>query len=466
MGGKEGSRGYLYQGIVAVLEALGQDDWDQIYIEFPTEGDKVDIALKYKDQITKAMQVKSIDSSFSKGNVSAWLSDIIKDYPCQYYKLILVGNCGPSAVNFIKAINKFQADCLDATSKQDLQSFNIGLLNGIEVFAKILPFDSADLKCLVREALWRYTYEAGHSLNPPQAALIADAMIEDQLLQSTNGGYVNRTDFNQELEDRIKLLLKRHSRMRKEISILSFSRGVEESSEGEAIVLNLKDKFDNRFLKPDLDWNVDIGKPVQEFLKANTSPQQAYQILMETHSSIAFTVGRVFDTKSGVDICPIQKTRAGKEMWEINPLDQTEYPTWNVEHLEWCNDAFDSVLILNVSRSIYSDVERYLIEQGTSVQRIINCTLKGVGGTNFAIQNGTHAAKLANIIHDVLSERSTVERRACVHIFTSAPNAFMFYLGQISRPFGNCILYEYDLEQRDSCSYIPAIHFGGKGGLE
>ena len=466
MGGKEGSRGYLYQGIVAVLEALEQDDWDQIYIEFPTEGDKVDIALKYNGQITKAMQVKSTDSSFSKGNLSVWLSDIIKDYPCKQYKLILVGNCGPSAVSFIKAINKFQADCLDTTSKQDLQFFDTRLLNGIDVSAKILPFDSADLKGLVREALWRYTYKAGHSLDPPQAALIADAMIEDQLLQSTNGNYVDRTDFNRELEGRIKLLLKRHSRMRKEISILSFSRGVEEPPKGETIVLNLKDKFNNRFLKPDLDWTTDIGKPVQDFLIANTCPRQAYQILMETHSSVAFTAGRVFDTKSGVDICPIQKARAGKEIWEINPYDQTEYPSWNVEHLEWRKEAFDSALILSVSRNIYPDVKRYLIEQGTSIQRVINCTLEDVGGTNFAIQNGTHAAKLANIIHDVLSERTTVERRACVHIFTSVPNAFMFYLGQISRSFGNCILYEYDFEQRNICSYIPAIRFGGKGGLE
>ena len=44
MGGKEGGRGYLYQGIVAVLEALRRNDWDRIYIEFPTEGDKVDFA--------------------------------------------------------------------------------------------------------------------------------------------------------------------------------------------------------------------------------------------------------------------------------------------------------------------------------------------------------------------------------------------------------------------------------------
>lgn len=42
VGGKEGSRGYVYQGIIAVLEALTQDGWNKIFVEFPTPGDKVE----------------------------------------------------------------------------------------------------------------------------------------------------------------------------------------------------------------------------------------------------------------------------------------------------------------------------------------------------------------------------------------------------------------------------------------
>ena len=83
MGGKEGGRGYLYQGIVAVLEALERPDWDRIYVEFPTEGDKVDIALRNAGEITDAIQVKSTVNSFEKGELSKWLADIIADYPCQ-----------------------------------------------------------------------------------------------------------------------------------------------------------------------------------------------------------------------------------------------------------------------------------------------------------------------------------------------------------------------------------------------
>lgn len=466
MGGKEGGRGYLYQGIIAVLEALKRDDWDQIYVEFPTEGDKVDIALKSADKITDAIQVKSTVNSFEKGEISKWLADIIGDYPCQRYRLVLIGNCTKSAVDFINAIRKFLTGKLDATAKRHLGTFETALLNGIEVDFKVFPFDSDDLKSLAREAFWGYTYETGHSLERPQVSLLVDAMIEEQLLQSTKDCYTDRTAFNQELNERIKLVIKKYTKAREKIGIVCFSRGSEQLLQEVPILLDLQNKFDGRSLKPGLSWITDIGKPVQDFLRANTESQQAYQIILETHNSIAFTAGRAFDTKSGMDVCPIQKTISGPEVWEIDKLDQTKYQSWNIEHITREDGAFDSALILNVSHSIYADVEQYLNEHQIVVGRIINCTLGDGNSTHFAIQNGTHAAKLANVACAASRGRSTAEKRAHLHIFAAAPNAFMFYLGQVSRLFGSCILYEYDFEQHNNCSYTPSIHFGGKGGLE
>ena len=196
MGGKEGGRGYLYQGIVAVLEALRRNDWDRIYIEFPTEGDKVDIALKSADTITDAIQVKSTVNSFSKGDISKWLKDIITDYPCQRYCLVLIGNCAVSAVDFMNAITKFQTGKLDATGKKQLEKFETQLLKDINVDFKVLPFDPDSLKSLVREALWKYAYDSGHSLEHPQVSLLVDAMVEEELLQSTKDGYTDRIHSN------------------------------------------------------------------------------------------------------------------------------------------------------------------------------------------------------------------------------------------------------------------------------
>ena len=101
----------------------------------------------------------------------------------------------------------------------------------------------------------------------------------------------------------------------------------------------------------------------------------------------------------------------------------------------------------------------YIKENNLSIGRIINCTPNEGGATNFSIENGNHAATLANSIYSAIAHRSTVERRATLHIFAAAPNAFMFFLGQISRGFGKCVLYEYDFEQRDSCSYSESISF-------
>jgi len=104
-------------------------------------------------------------------------------------------------------------------------------------------------------------------------------------------------------------------------------------------------------------------------------------------------------------------------------------------------------------------VVEFIKENNLSIGSIINCTPNEAGATNFSIEDGTHATSLANSVYNAIARRSTVERRAILHIFASAPNAFMFFLGQNSLGFGKCVLYEYDFEQRNSCSYSPSIDF-------
>ena len=55
---------------------------------------------------------------------------------------------------------------------------------------------------------------------------------------------------------------------------------------------------------------------------------------------------------------------------------------------------------------------------------------------------GTHATALANSVYNAIGRRSTVERRATLHIFAAAPNAFMFFLGQNSVGFECEELYD------------------------
>ena len=84
MSGKEASRGFVYQGIASVLEALtikdncnGEDNWDRIYIEYQTPKDKVDIALEKEHKIIKSIQVKSTENVFSKSDIKKWLDELV-----------------------------------------------------------------------------------------------------------------------------------------------------------------------------------------------------------------------------------------------------------------------------------------------------------------------------------------------------------------------------------------------------
>ena len=121
----------------------------------------------------------------------------------------------------------------------------------------------------------------------------------------------------------------------------------------------------------------------------NTSNKYAYQIFLDTHASIAFAAGRILDSKSGINVFPIQKSSTnGTVLWDVKLSSKRNYSVYNA-----------------------------------------------------------------------IGRRSTVERRATLHIFAAAPNAFMFFLGQNSVGFGKCILYEYDFEQRNSCTYSQSISF-------
>lgn len=55
MGGQAGIRGYVYQGIVAIIKALGEKGWNKISVEYSSPMDKVDIALLNDDVLVSAI---------------------------------------------------------------------------------------------------------------------------------------------------------------------------------------------------------------------------------------------------------------------------------------------------------------------------------------------------------------------------------------------------------------------------
>jgi hypothetical protein len=460
VGGREASRGFLYQAFASVLEAMCQKNWDRIYIEFKSDDDKVDIALEENSKIFKSIQVKSTINTFSKNSLEKWLQDLINDdVGANEFELFLIGQCNNDALTFINSIDKLQKNKLDATVQKSLQGFDTSIIQDRKISFKHIPFDVKILETLVRDSLLRYISNHNRMLTFDQISFIASATVNDQMISSTHGDGIDRKKFDEELEKRIFLIADKYSPKRISIAVTSFPRGAVHL-EDKTMCLSLVDKFDGRNLKSGYDWNNDIYPLLRDFLISNTKNEHAYQVFLDAHASLAFAAGYVLDSKSGINVFPIQKTAMnGTKLWDVKLSSKKSYSNWSISHEEFEKNQFDTALILNVTRPIYKDVLEYIKENNLSIGRIINCTPNEGGATNFSIENGNHAATLANSIYSAIAQRSTAERRATLHIFAAAPNAFMFFLGQISRGFGKCVLYEYDFEQRDACSYAESISF-------
>lgn len=460
MGGKESSRGYLYQAIASSFEALCEDGWDRIYIEYDSEDDKVDIALKQGDVVFKSIQVKSTINTFNKISLQRWLTALIKDdVGATIFELFLIGQCEKDAITFMNSIEKFQNNKLDQTATEALNYFDTSIIKGKTIKFKRYPIDVDDLENLLIASLFKFTSYIKKTLSYEQISFIASAIVTDQMISSTHGKGISRDKFQKDMEERVFLLADEYVIPRISIGIKSFSRGAESLEDETESCLSLVDKFDGRFLRTGLDWKKDVYEDVENFLRESITKEKAYQIILDAHSAVAFSAGRVLDTKFGANIFPVQKTTGGLQLWDVKMTQKEPYSVWNCE-CEWVNEeCVDTALVINATRNIRNDVIEYIKEFDIPIGRIINLELNVSGATNFSIIDGGHAAMLANTAYEAIKVRSLKERQANLHIFAAAPNAFMFFLGQNSHGFGKCILYDYDFKQENTCTYIQTIKF-------
>ena len=75
MGGKEGSRGYLYQALAAIAGNLVDLTWDYLTVEPESDSEKVDLRWDYPDR-TKVVQVKSSTQKLGKSDIEGWAKEL------------------------------------------------------------------------------------------------------------------------------------------------------------------------------------------------------------------------------------------------------------------------------------------------------------------------------------------------------------------------------------------------------
>lgn len=239
------------------------------------------------------------------------------------------------------------------------------------------------------------------------------------------------------------------------IGVRSFERGAENISDTTDVHLDLVPHFDGRNLRDSVDWHEHVYAQLEGFLKSELSEDRPYHIHLPAHSCIGFGAGYCLDSKTGVNAIPVQYTAAGKIAWEPDSAESVEHPLWAIEDIAIGSQGEDIAIALNVTRQIEQHVREHIDASLPSVHRLISCNILPEPSPR-ALRDGSHALHAAEEIVDLMQRsRSTRERKGVLHIFSSAPIGFLFFLGQMGRGFGKCVLYEHDFE--GDGSYRPSL---------
>ena len=89
MSGIAAQRGFIVQSIIAMIECLMDNNWDEIKLEPKTVKDKVDFKMYQDNKTLKAIQVKSSKNQFERSDVIKWFEEIQNDCNDETQNIIL-----------------------------------------------------------------------------------------------------------------------------------------------------------------------------------------------------------------------------------------------------------------------------------------------------------------------------------------------------------------------------------------
>ena len=239
------------------------------------------------------------------------------------------------------------------------------------------------------------------------------------------------------------------------IAIRSFDRlATDISGFEDANILSLLELFNGRYLNPDNDWHA-IAQQIGAFLCERAKFMPAMRLTLDAHASIAFVSGRVLHLKSGVRPELVQNGRKGLEIWHAE--DGSNAGSASFEFVsENLGSGRDLAVAINVSRPTVDDVKSYVSKKNAPVGSLLVCALPA-GPDQAGVSGGQHAAALTDQIAAQIRELRASMDIETVHLFVSAPNSFVFYLGQQAQAIGQHQMYEFDFDGEHSSSYFPSV---------
>jgi hypothetical protein len=222
-------------------------------------------------------------------------------------------------------------------------------------------------------------------------------------------------------------------------------------------VLKLTDLFSERHIRRVAAWHEEVFPRLRDFLLRHAAARRPIVLDMAAHASIAFAAGYCLEAKSGLDITLLQKGQRTTVAWRAEAGPARPGPLWLAEaDRPRLPGATDVAIAVSVTWPILDDVEHYLDTSKTAIKRLIPMTLHPQPGPR-AVEGGLHALELAQGLAWKARGRSVAERGGVLHLFSAAPNALLFYLGQLGKSLGAVQLYEHDFESGQPGAYQPSL---------
>jgi hypothetical protein len=218
-------------------------------------------------------------------------------------------------------------------------------------------------------------------------------------------------------------------------------------------VLDLVPWFNGRFIKDKSAWQEALFPALRGFLKRLVDERRPLLLDFAAHSSLAFAAGWLLEPKSGLDVRVRQRTGGVGEI-DWHPKDGSEPPADTALWLERDEIVLDPLgedvaVALSVSQpDVADDAAAFIRSEGLPVGRIVDATIAPAPGQS-SVRGGAHSLRLAQALLPRLQPRKPHERGGRVHVFCSAPNALVFYLGQLASSLGTVVLYEFPYKAKD-----------------
>ncbi len=214
----------------------------------------------------------------------------------------------------------------------------------------------------------------------------------------------------------------------------------------------------NRYIKDPALWQAEIVPRLRDFLRRASVAHRPLHLNLAAHASIAFTAGYLLNVKSGLDITLRQRVRGGGvQEWRVAPTAPVAEALFRkLRDVSGDSKSNDVAVALSITRPVLADVQCYLETAPLAVRRTLPVELAAGPSWN-GVRDGLHALRLAEVLATRLSARTAQERQGVIHLFAAAPNALLFFLGQLSHGLGRIQLYEHDFESGLPGAYSPSI---------